>query len=60
MEQVEAILPEEIYTSIQASLDTKLEKIQYARVFMSPSDLLEHEFFNTYIKAGTSHTSKIP
>ncbi|KAJ5133676.1 uncharacterized protein N7443_004700 [Penicillium atrosanguineum] len=49
---IEAILPEETYKSLQASLDAKLEKLQYARVFMSPADLLEHEFFNTYIKAG--------
>jgi ribonuclease P/MRP protein subunit RPP40 len=57
MEQVEAILPAETYTSIRASLDAKLEKLQYARVFMSPADLLEHGFFNTYIKTGTPHLS---
>ncbi|KAJ6108287.1 hypothetical protein N7523_009610 [Penicillium sp. IBT 18751x] len=49
---VEAILPEDTYKSIQASLDAKLERLQYARVFMYPADLLEHEFFNTYIKSG--------
>ncbi|KAJ5905514.1 uncharacterized protein N7473_002430 [Penicillium subrubescens] len=47
----EVILPEDVYTDIQTSLD-KLNKPQSARVFMSPSDLLEHEFFNTYIKTG--------
>ncbi|KAJ5665963.1 uncharacterized protein N7477_008411 [Penicillium maclennaniae] len=50
---VEAILPEETYKSIHASLDAKLERLQYARVFMYPADLLEHEFFNAYIKSGT-------
>ncbi|KAJ5570165.1 uncharacterized protein N7459_009595 [Penicillium hispanicum] len=49
---VEAILPEDVYTSFQAALEAKLEKPQCVRVFMSPSDLLEHDFFNTYIKAG--------
>ncbi|KAF3389315.1 Ribonuclease P protein subunit p40 [Penicillium rolfsii] len=47
----EVLLPEDVYTDIQTSLD-KLNKPQSARVFMSPSDLLEHEFFNTYIKTG--------
>lgn len=50
-QQAEVILPENVYTDIQTSLD-KLNKPQSARVFMSPSDLLEHEFFNTYIKTG--------
>ncbi|EAL89573.1 hypothetical protein AFUA_4G12200 [Aspergillus fumigatus Af293] len=34
------------------SLDAKVQKLRYARVFMSPSALLEGDFFNTYIKAG--------
>ncbi|KAJ5679425.1 hypothetical protein N7462_007669 [Penicillium macrosclerotiorum] len=49
---VELILPQNVYESISASLDAKLEKPQYARVFMSPFELLEPEFFNTYIKTG--------
>ncbi|CEO60172.1 hypothetical protein PMG11_04811 [Penicillium brasilianum] len=48
---VEVILPEDVYTDIQTSLD-KLKKPYSVRVFMSPSDLLEHGFFNTYIKTG--------
>lgn len=40
-----------MYAEIQTSLG-KLDKPRSARVFMSPSDLLEHEFFNTYIKTG--------
>lgn len=49
---VEAILPAEAYASVQAALDTRIANPQYARVFMPPSALLEHEFFNAYIKAG--------
>ncbi|KAJ5899129.1 hypothetical protein N7495_003873 [Penicillium taxi] len=48
---IEAILPLDVYTRIQTSLD-KLDKPRCAQVFMTPSDLLEHEFFNTYIKTG--------
>ncbi|KAJ5387999.1 hypothetical protein N7509_010540 [Penicillium cosmopolitanum] len=49
---VEVILPEAVYTSIQSSLDAKLTKPRYARVFMSPADILDGDFFNTYIKSG--------
>lgn len=46
------ILPEDAYSKAKAPLEAKLEKVQFARVFMSLSDLLEHDFFNTYIKTG--------
>ncbi|KUM57539.1 hypothetical protein ACN42_g9649 [Penicillium freii] len=49
---VEVILPKEVYSQIKPSFETKLEKPRYARVFMAPSALLEHDFFNTYIKSG--------
>ncbi|PIG85550.1 hypothetical protein AARAC_007744 [Aspergillus arachidicola] len=49
---VEVILPEATYKSIEGSLNTKLPKLRYARVFMSLSSLLEGDFFNTYIKSG--------
>ncbi|CAL5874634.1 uncharacterized protein PFLUO_LOCUS8931 [Penicillium psychrofluorescens] len=49
---VEAILPAEAYESVQAALDARIANPEYARVFMAPSALLEHEFFNAYIKAG--------
>ncbi|KAJ5415789.1 hypothetical protein N7465_004484 [Penicillium sp. CMV-2018d] len=48
---VEVILPKEVYSQIKPSLETKLEKPRYARVFMAPSALLEHDFFNKYIKS---------
>ncbi|KAE8383673.1 ribonuclease P 40kDa subunit-domain-containing protein [Aspergillus bertholletiae] len=49
---VEVILPEEAYKTVEGSLNTKLPKLRYARVFMSLSSLLEKDFFNTYIKSG--------
>jgi ribonuclease P/MRP protein subunit RPP40 len=49
---VEVILPEEVYSSVKDPLDAKVQKLRYARVFMSPSALLEGDFFNTYIKTG--------
>ncbi|KAE8161021.1 ribonuclease P 40kDa subunit-domain-containing protein [Aspergillus tamarii] len=49
---VEVILPEATYKTIESSLDTKLPKLRYARVFMSLSSLLEGDFFNAYIKSG--------
>ncbi|KAL4896683.1 ribonuclease P 40kDa subunit-domain-containing protein [Aspergillus ambiguus] len=49
---VEAVVPEEVYNTIQNSLHTKIQNIRYARVFMSLSSLLEEGFFNTYIKSG--------
>ncbi|KAJ5640526.1 hypothetical protein N7528_000151 [Penicillium herquei] len=49
---IEVILPADAYSSIQAPLEAKLEKIQCARVFLRASDLLENDFFNTYIKTG--------
>ncbi|KAJ6017637.1 hypothetical protein N7451_001016 [Penicillium sp. IBT 35674x] len=48
---VEVILPNDVYEKNQTSLDA-LESPQCARVSMYPSDLFEHDFFNTYIKAG--------
>ncbi|KAJ5476440.1 hypothetical protein N7475_002169 [Penicillium sp. IBT 31633x] len=49
---VEVVLPKEVFSQIKPSLETKLEKPRYTRVFMPPSALLEHDFFNTYIKSG--------
>ncbi|RDK46012.1 hypothetical protein M752DRAFT_332650 [Aspergillus phoenicis ATCC 13157] len=45
---VEVILPKDIFSHVQP----QLQKLRYARVFMSLSSLLEGEFFNTYIKTG--------
>lgn len=54
LQQVEVILPEDVYSAIQDSLSSSIPKPQYARVFMSLSSLLEGDFFNTYIKLGTN------
>ncbi|CAG8236093.1 unnamed protein product [Penicillium salamii] len=52
LHSVELIIPKEVYPQIKPAL-AKLDKPRYARVYMSPSSLLEHDFFNTYIKSGT-------
>lgn len=52
LKQVEVLLPETAYAAIETSLNSKLQKLRYARVFMSLSNLLEGDFFNTYIKSG--------
>ncbi|KAL6239043.1 hypothetical protein BDW75DRAFT_199443 [Aspergillus navahoensis] len=49
---VEVIMPKEIYSSIESSLDFKLQKLRYARLSMTLSSLIEGDFFNTYIKTG--------
>ncbi|PGH27402.1 hypothetical protein AJ80_00880 [Polytolypa hystricis UAMH7299] len=48
----ELILPEEIYSTSWDLIASKLEKSNYAKVIMPLSALLEHDFFNTYIKVG--------
>lgn len=47
------ILPEAVYANIENSLNAKLQKPHYARLFMSLASLLEEDFFNAYIKIGT-------
>ncbi|KAL3484956.1 ribonuclease P 40kDa subunit-domain-containing protein [Aspergillus germanicus] len=49
---VEVTLPREVYTTIESSLDSKLQKLSYARLSMTLSSVIEGDFFNTYIKAG--------
>ncbi|KAJ5183632.1 hypothetical protein N7492_001248 [Penicillium capsulatum] len=49
---VEVILPENVLDDVQASLESNLNKPQCSRVFMYPLEILEHNFFNTYIKTG--------
>jgi hypothetical protein len=57
--QVETIMPKEVYSQIESSLKAKLDKPRYARVFMAPSALLEHDFFNVYIKSGMYASSSV-
>ncbi|OJD25127.1 hypothetical protein ACJ73_03507 [Blastomyces percursus] len=46
------ILPEEIYDSVWDSISNRIQTHQYAKVIMPLSTLLEHDFFNPYIKIG--------
>jgi hypothetical protein len=52
-------MPKEVYSQIESSLKATLDKPRYARVFMAPSALLEHDFFNTYIKSGMYASSSV-
>ncbi|OJJ05690.1 hypothetical protein ASPVEDRAFT_174862 [Aspergillus versicolor CBS 583.65] len=49
---VEVILPKKAYSSIESSLNSKLQKLRYARISMTLSSLIDEGFFNTYIKKG--------
>lgn len=51
-DQVELLLPEELYDLIWKELEARLANIRYSHVVMSLSDLLEADFFNIYIKTG--------
>ncbi|KAL5000515.1 ribonuclease P 40kDa subunit-domain-containing protein [Aspergillus recurvatus] len=49
---VEVTMSKEVYSSIESALDSKLQKLRYARLSMTLSSLIEGDFFNTYIKTG--------
>lgn len=51
-DQVDLLLSEELYDSIWKDVEARMANVRYSRVIMSLSDLLEAEFFNTYIKIG--------
>lgn len=55
--QTELILPRDIYNAIWESVDSKLQSLQYAKVILPLSSLLEGEFFNKYIKTSASTVS---
>ncbi|OAX84970.1 hypothetical protein ACJ72_00650 [Emergomyces africanus] len=46
------LLPKEIYDSVWDTVSNQIRIPQYARVIMPLSALLEHDFFNSYIKIG--------
>lgn len=52
LDQVDLLLPEELYDLIWNDVEAGIANIRYSRVIMSLSDLLESDFFNTYIKTG--------
>lgn len=49
------ILPEELYEIVWKDVEKKIKDIQYSRVIMKLADLLDGDFFNSYIKTGTLH-----
>lgn len=51
-DQVDLLLSEELYELIWKDVEARMANVRYSRVIMSLSDLLEAEFFNTYIKIG--------
>lgn len=51
--QFDVLLPEDAATKLQQQLDNGKGTLQYARVYMKPSEVIEGDFFNQYIKAGT-------
>ena len=50
---MELILPGELYDIIWKEVEAKINNVHYSQVIMSLSDLVEGDFFNTYIKTGT-------
>lgn len=42
----------EIYDKIWPYLESKIAHLEYSRVMMYPSELLDGDFFNEYIKRG--------
>ena len=48
------ILPQELYSAVWKDIEAKISNIQYFRVIMSLSEILEGTFFNEYIRIGTS------
>ncbi|WEW61568.1 ribonuclease P subunit [Emydomyces testavorans] len=48
----ELILPEEVYQTAWDAIARRIGVCQYAKVFMSLSDVIEGDFFNQYIKIG--------
>ena len=55
--KVDLILPQELYDIVWENIETKISSISYSRVIMCLSELLEGDFFNQYIKTGTTNFS---
>ena len=53
------MLPQELYDLLWSKLDPKIISVEYSRVIMPLSALLEGAFFNLYIKTGNSYSSHI-
>lgn len=50
---MDLVLPEELYGIVKKDVEAKVKAIQYFRVIMPLSELLEGDFFNSYIKSGS-------
>lgn len=48
------MLPEELYGLIWQDVNSKISLLKYARVIMSLSEIIDGDFFNKYIKTGTT------
>ena len=53
---MQLILPQELYDVIWKDVEAKISNIHYSRVIMSLSEILDGDFFNKYIKIGTSNS----
>lgn len=51
-DQVDLLLPDEIYKLLEQELRSDVYSQQYSRVYMSLSDIIEKDFFNEYVKTG--------
>lgn len=51
--KVDLVLPQELYDVVWEQIESKISTVQYSRVIMPLSALLEGQFFNLYIKSGT-------
>ncbi len=60
MNKLDLVLPEEVFQIVWEALVSKTESIQYAKVFLPLSALLEGDFFNIYIKSGTFYRIYLP
>jgi len=52
--KVDLILPQWIYDIVWDQIKNSIGAIRYSKVTMPLSALLESQFFNSYIKSGTS------
>lgn len=58
--KLDLVLPEDLFQVVWEALVSKTESIQYAKVFLPLSALLEGDFFNIYIKSGTIYRIYLP
>lgn len=52
VQNIEIILPDELYRIIWSRIEKEQKRVKYARVMMKLQDLLNGDFFTHYIKKG--------